>query len=188
MSYYKELVNGNKSLAFITEESFFHQRNSILAIASFIKYQENIKILIVSLGLQNGQYRNVVQKSMDESTVIGNNNDEMPTFYEHEGITFLDFKEIFSFRRRYDESGYSELIGLLTNSFDLILWDVPTLSELKGKKEEYFPILMSFDKISLIIRKAGDSYKSVDDMRVFFSRYGINIKGILFSPKDKGKT
>ena len=184
MSYYRDMANGNKSMAFITHDSHKHLKDSILAIASFIKYQEDLKILIVSLGLENGSYMHVVNECKKHGTVVGENDDNIPTIYEHAGLSFLDFKEIFSFRSRFDETGYGELIDYLVSSYDLVMWDVPKLDDLKVSKEEYFPIFIAFDKVSIVVKKQGDKYEDINEMKKFFNKYGIKIKGILFSPSN----
>ena len=182
MSYYRDMANGNKSMAFITHDSHKHLKDSILAIASFIKYQEDLKILIVSLGLENGSYMHVVDECKKNGTIVGENDENIPTIYEHAGLSFVDFKEIFSFRSKFDETGYGELIEYLVSSYDLVMWDVPKLDDLKVSKEEYFPIFIAFDKVSIVVKKQGDKYEDINEMKKFFNKYGIKIKGILFCP------
>jgi len=182
MSYYRDMANGNKSMAFITHDSHKHLKDSILAIASFIKYQEDLKILIVSLGLENGSYMHVVDECKKNGTIVGENDENIPTIYEHAGLSFLDFKEIFSFRSKFDETGYGELIDYLVSSYDLVMWDVPKLDDLKVSKEEYFPIFIAFDKVSIVVKKQGDKFEDINEMKKFFNKYGIKIKGVLFCP------
>lgn len=182
MKYYADYRIGIKHFAFSGKDVQKSKQKSILAIASFLQYQANIKPLIVSLGVDNTFFHDIRINSLKEGTYV-QKKDKSLTVYKYEGLSIVDLKDLIYQHKKLEGHLYEESIKKLTEFFDIILWDVPDLSVFEKNKELYFPIYMLFEKVSLIVSK-NNKIDEIEGLIDFYSMYGINIKGILFSEDD----
>ena len=86
-----------------------------------------------------------------------------------------------------DIEGYDELITLLFDQYDVVFWDVPDLQKIKSDSERYFPVIMNFDSLSLIVARALSNSRDIREITEFFKGYGISLKGLLFENQSVTK-
>ena len=60
--------------------------------------------------------------------------------------------------------------------------DVPELHKVQSNSERYFPVIMKFESLSIIVAKALSNTKDIKNTMSFFRSYGIELKGLLLDP------
>ncbi len=68
---------------------------------------------------------------------------------------------------------------------EIVLWKMPEHSNILGRVNEYYPSLGKVDSCSLIVASDLTSYREIDEVINFYSKYSIEIKGIVL---DQGKS
>ena len=53
--------------------------------------------------------------------------------------------------------------------------------------EIYYPMIMNFDCLSIIVAQALSKKEDIEELRSFFSGYGINLKGLIVDKNSKEK-
>lgn len=178
-SFYADYSNGMKSFAISSTGYPQSQQNSILGLASFFDHKDDLRIAIISDNLKEGVFRNIVEKSVQKNL---NLTDDVVckalSFHDH--FEFINLEEVLDFVMNEDVEGYDELITALFDQYDVVFWDVPDLDKIKSDSERYFPVIMNFDSLSIIVAKALSNSKDIREITEFFKGYGISLKGLLF--------
>lgn len=178
-SFYSDFSNGMKSFAISSTGYPQSQQNSILGLASFFDHKEDLRIAIISDNLKEGVFSDIVKKSVQKNL---NLTDEVTckalSFYDH--FEFINLEEVLDYVMNEDIEGYDELITALFEQYDVVFWDVPDLEKIKSNSERYFPVIMNFDSLSIIVARALSNSKDIKEITEFFKGYGISLKGLLF--------
>jgi hypothetical protein len=82
----------------------------------------------------------------------------------------------------HPDTTIDEILDQLMDMYDVVFWDVPELYKIQANKEVFFPIIMRFDSLSIIVAKTATNKSEIDDVKSFFLGYGINLKGLLLEP------
>ena len=183
-SFFNDFMSGVKSFAISSTGYQSSQQRSILGIASYFDHQEDVKIGIVSDNLYLGAFRDIVKSStkIDLNFSTLETGFEVSTFYNH--FDFIDLNNIIALGSQLD-SDYEDFLDELMDMYDVIFWDVPELYKLQAEKEIFFPIVMKFESLSIIVAKSNSHTEEVADIKSFFLGYGINLKGLLLDSKKE---
>lgn len=180
-SFYNDFKNGVKSFAISSIGYQNSQQRSILGLASFFDHQEDLKIAIISDNLYLGAFKEMINAGKSNEIIFDGLDEpfEIHSFYEH--FDFIDLNELTAFADSPDTS-MDEILDQLMDMYDVVFWDVPELFKIQSNKETFFPIIMRFDSLSIIVAKSATNKNEVDDVKSFFLGYGINLKGLLLEP------
>jgi len=179
-SYFEDYkIKGIKSFAISSTGYQNSQQKSILGLASFFDHKERVKIGIVSDNLFEGTFKDLIAASELEEVVLA---EGMPplkvySFYNH--FEFLDLRQIVDLVNDKSISFYDEVLDKLVEAYDVVFWDVPELHKVQRNSEKYFPIIMKFENLSIIVSQKLSSAKDIENVKDFFLGYGINLKGLL---------
>lgn len=186
-SFYEDYKRGVKSFAVSSTGYQTSQQNSILGLASFFDHKEDMKIAIVSDNLKEGAFKDIVSISRKEKLELGDNEEpcEYSKFYNH--FDFFDLNLLLDISNNEHTVSYDEVFDSLVDNYDLIFWDVPELHKIKKDSEKYFPVIMKFESLSVIVAQSLSNSKDVKEVKNFFMGYGISLKGLLFDTKQKEK-
>jgi hypothetical protein len=172
-SFYSDYLSGVKSFAITSTGYQTSQQKSILGLASFFDHKEDVKIGIISDNLQQGAFKDIISIckkvnfdlfGLDHQFVI--NMDDLLGLANHDAV--VDYDEVFD-----------QVIDM----YDVIFWDVPELHKIQLHAEQYFPVIMKFESISIIVAKALSKRSDIEEIKRFFLGYGINLKGLLLAEK-----
>jgi hypothetical protein len=167
-SFMHDFENGKKNFAFTSTGYKQAQQRTVLALASFFDHNLPLKIAIISDQLENGIFEELVRNSDNATT---GNNINLKRFYHH--FDFITFDTILKLSS--NENALSEL----SNSYDLILWDIPDLDRVKNKTDIYLPIMNLFDSLTVIVSQNIASQKEMHELRKYFMNYGVGVKDLV---------
>ncbi len=186
-SFYEDYKAGVKSFAVSSTGYQTSQQTSILGLASFFDHKDDLKIAIVSDNLNDGAFKDIVSISKKEKLEIEDGEEpcDYYRFYGH--FDFFDLENLLNFSNDESSASYDEVFDNLVDNYDLIFWDVPELYKIKKNSERYFPVIMKFESLSIIVAQSLSSSKDIKEVQNFFMGYGINLKGLLFDTKQKQK-
>jgi len=179
-SFYEDYkTKGVKSFAISSTGYQDSQQKSILGLASFFDHKTKIKIGIISDNLFDGTFKDLLMASELEDVIIG---EKIPalkiySFYDH--FEFLDLKQVVDLVNDHSIAYYDEVLDKLIENYDIIFWDVPELQKIQKNSEKFFPIIMKFESLSIIVSQRSSSAKDIEEIKNFFLGYGINLKGLL---------
>ena len=177
-SFYEDFKNGIKSFAISSTGYQNSQQRSILGLASFFDHQERLKICIVSDNLYLGAFKELIDAGSTSELSFESTKKHLEVINFHEHFDFLEMGLILELVDQETED-FEEIIDEILDRYDVVFWDVPELYKIQAEKQLYFPIIMRFDSLSIIVAKSASSREEVEDLKSFFLGYGINLKGLL---------
>lgn len=183
-SFYEDYISGVKSFAISSTGYQTSQQKTILGLASFFDHKDDYKIAIVSDNLQQGAFSDIVSISKTyESSLFGEDYKiKVKSFYNH--FDFINLNDLLDLSANQELGEYDSVFDYIVDSYDLVFWDVPELHKIQLDSERYFPMIMKFESISIIVSKKISKQSDIDELQQFFLGYGINMKGLLFEEKN----
>ncbi len=183
-SFYEDFISGVKSFAISSTGYQTSQQKTILGLASFFDHKDDYKIAIISDNLDQGAFADIVSISKPvEGPILGDNFSlNINSFYNH--FDFINLDEVLKLSNDHKLAEYDNVFDSIVDYYDLVFWDVPELHKIQLDPELYFPMIMKFESISIIVSKQITKQSDVDDLKKFFLGYGINMKGLLFEEKN----
>ncbi|GAB4410510.1 MAG: hypothetical protein OHK0056_13540 [Bacteriovoracaceae bacterium] len=179
-SFYKDYLSGVKSFAITSTGYQSSQQNSILGLASFFDHkEEGLKIAIISDNLYLGAFKDIVSISQKHFLpILKDGKDcEVIGFYGH--FDFIDLSQLLDYANDCETEAYDEIFDSIVDHYDIVFWDVPELHKIQRNSEKYFPVIMKFESLSIIVAQSLSSAKDIEEIKYFFLGYGINLKGLL---------
>lgn len=179
-SFYKDYLAGVKSFAITSTGYQSSQQNSILGLASFFDHkEENLKIAIISDNLYLGAFKDIVAISQKHQVPLFKDGGdcEVMGFYGH--FDFVDLTNLLEYANDCETEAYDEIFDSVVDHYDIVFWDVPELHKIQKNSEKYFPVIMKFESLSIIVAQSLSSASDVEEIKNFFLGYGINLKGLL---------
>ena len=183
-SFYEDYISGVKSFAISSTGYQTSQQKTILGLACFFDHKDDYKIAIVSDNLQQGAFSDIVSISKTyESSLFGEDYKiKVKSFYNH--FDFINLNDLLDLSANQELGEYDSVFDYIVDSYDLVFWDVPELHKIQLDSERYFPMIMKFESISIIVSKKISKQSDIDELQQFFLGYGINMKGLLFEEKN----
>ena len=185
--FYDDYKKGVKSFAVSPTGYQLSQQTSILGLASFFDHKEDMKIAIVSDNLLEGAFKDIVSISKKGKLEVGESEEPCKVFSFYGHFDFFVLDELLDLSNNETSASYEEVFDSLVDSYDLIFWDVPELHKIKKDSEKYFPVIMKFESLSIIVAQSLSNSRDIKDVQNFFMGYGINLKGLLFDTKQREK-
>jgi hypothetical protein len=179
-SFHTDYVNGVSSFAIASTGYQTSQQKTILGLASFFDHKEDLRIGIISDNLYDCVFKNIVKTSdtfeyeYDDSGV----KIEIHNFHDH--FEFIDFNKLIRITNRKKVDSVEDFIEQIVDQYDIVFWDVPELFKIENDSEAYFPYIMKYESISIIVTQKLSKKTDIDEIKQFFIGYGINLKGLLF--------
>ena len=182
-SFYSDYCSGVKSFAITSTGYQSSQQKTILGLASFFDHKEDIKIGIISDNLNDGAFKDIISISKDiKYNPWGENKEiKIKNFYNH--FEFIDLNRLLALAIDRELDIDTKVFEHIIDLYDVVFWDVPELYKIQLDSEKYFPVIMKFESISIIVAKSLSKKSDVEDIKKFFLGYGINLKGLLLDKK-----
>jgi hypothetical protein len=178
-NFYKDFKSGFRHFSFANIGASESQKRSILGIASFMYYFENLRILIVTNSLNGSFYDQFNQDHNKTVTSISSYPEFEYNLLHHEGLNYLDVNEIQDKSRSHQVKGTEYLVKKIVEDYDVVFYDLPQIVETKSQYDVYFPILQMIENVTFVVNLKGNSYSQLDDLKNFFSSYKIHLKGLI---------
>lgn len=184
-SFYTDYQAGVKSFAITSTGYQTSQQKTILGLASFFDHKEDLKIGIISDNLKQGAFKDIVSisKTVKYDYWGADKFVEIKSFYNH--FEFINLDQLLKLARDNDLGEYDEVFDHIVDLYDIVFWDVPELHKFQVDSEGYFPVIMKFESISIIVAQSLTKKSDIEDIKKFFLGYGINLKGLLLEDKKK---
>lgn len=182
-SFYTDYQAGVKSFAITSTGYQTSQQKTILGLASFFDHKEDLKIGIISDNLKQGAFKDIVSisKTVKYDYWGADKTVEIKSFYNH--FEFINLNQLLTLARDNNLGEYDEVFDHIVDLYDIVFWDVPELHKFQMDSEGYFPVIMKFESISIIVAQSLTKKSDIEDIKKFFLGYGINLKGLLLEDK-----
>lgn len=178
-TFYDDFKQGYKHFSFSHLGASEAQKKTILGIASFIHYYENLRILIVTHKMDDTYYEQFKTEEQQVRAHISVYPDFHYTTYFHEGLNYLEVSEIIKNSKLHQVKGTEYLLQKLVDDYDIVFYDLPSVLEKKAQYDVYFPLLQLIQNVSFIVSTNKNSFTQVEELRSYFSNYNIKIKGVV---------
>jgi hypothetical protein len=186
-SFMKDFGMGAKSFAITSTGYKTSQQRTILALATFFDHVKPMKIAIITNQLLNGAFHEMVQASKDSEfriPTLSAKTIPMKSFYHH--FDFIDFQSLLNLSNlEATNFDFEHALAELVKSYDVLFWDIPDIETFKTNHKAYYPISMHFDSLSIIVSQSLSKAKEVENLKNFFTDYGVNVKGLLLDYSTK---
>ena len=183
-SFYTDYMAGVKSFAITSTGYQTSQQKTILGLASFFDHKEDLKIGVVSDNLFQGAFKDIVtlSKKVNYDYFGDDHTIQIYSFYNH--FEFIDMNQLLELSNDAEVGDYDEVLDHFVDLYDIVFWDVPELHKIQIDSERYFPVIMKFESISIIVAQSLSKKGDIEDIKKFFLGYGINLKGLLLEEKS----
>ena len=183
-AYLEDFKNGLRSFAFSSLGVTDSKQKSIFGICSFFNYHTDVNTLIVSEDFKKSFFSFYIKELKPKNKPIFKDG-ESYKLYSGPGFDILDFYEVKKIYSKVSHYDYEEFLRELTNKYDLVLWDLPNMDILDENKEIFFPVIRMLDNVSLVVRGKETSINHIRSLADYYSKYQVDIKGVLFDSKKK---
>jgi hypothetical protein len=183
-TYFDDYKNGIKCFAIASTGYGDSQQRTALGIASLFDSLIKIKICIVSDNLNRGIFKEFVEKSTEVELKLDEDISVLTyQFYSH--FTFVDLRKISMLAHNFDQP--RKIFKKLKDHYDVIFYDVPDLDSIRDDFSIYFSMVQTFDSVSIIVAQNISSEIEVNEVRDFFTAYGISLKGLVIDQVGEEK-
>lgn len=187
-SFYSDYRVGVKSFAITSTGYQTSQQKTILGLASFFDHKEELKICIISDNLVQGAFKDIVSISKKvhydfwgkEKSIL------IHSFYNH--FEFIDLNKLMDLAADKSLGEFDEIYDHIMDMYDVVFWDVPELHKIQINSEKYFPVIMKYESISIIVAQSISKKDDIEEIKRFFLGYGINLKGLLLEERTSSNT
>lgn len=179
-SFHEDYKAGQKFFLFSNVFAEADQQKTILGVASFLQYFDNVRVLVISSKLDQSFFKKVLTSVEKEELRISSRKLKTAQFYFHQGMTFVDGDSLMT-KKASDEMSFEQIIGQLYQLFDCILFDLPNVKDDKAYMDFYFQVYKKADSVSLVFAKNTSTFKEVSSSLHHFNSYNIRIKGALMA-------
>jgi hypothetical protein len=161
------------------------QHRVILAASGLLqRYNMNEK-----LGIVINSKSLVLQKFIKKSEKYERkfNSSSILNYNFHKKFDFTVMEEFVKYYDQHTELEYYNLINDYNEDNDIILWDLPLISEIKGNHGLYMPLLQEMNDIFLVLPATGTTKDELTLIKEYFTNFNIEIRGVMLET-DKSKT
>lgn len=185
-SFFSDFRLGVKSFAISSTGYQTSQQKTILGLASFFDHKEDLKICIISDNLIQGAFKDIISISKRINYDFWGKEKpvQIYSFYNH--FEFVNLDELLDLANDRDIDEYDEVFDHIVDMYDVVFWDVPELHKIQVNSEKYFPVIMKYESISIIVAQSLSKKDDIEDLKKFFLGYGINLKGLLLEERTSG--
>lgn len=180
-SFYENYKSGTKYFSFSNIQSSEAQKSSILGIASFIHYHDNVRILIVCPEMKDSMFAGfAAEENRTTASAKAIKNFHYDTFC-HEGLNYLEISEI---KERCKEAEIKDQVFVLENmlnEYDVVFFDLPATREMKAEYEIYFSVLQLVQNVSIIVELGKSNFTEIKTLQEFFENYKVKVNGVILS-------
>ncbi len=186
-SFYKDYLTGIKSFAVTSTGYQTSQQKTILGLASFFDHKEDVKIGIISDNLETGAFKDIIAISKKVDIPLHDGSSAIPvhSFYEH--FEFINLNDLLNLAADSSIGEFDGVYDQVVDHFDVLFWDVPELHKIQLNSEVYFPVIMKYESISIIVAQSVTKTEDIEELKRFFLGYGINLKGLLLEESTAKK-
>ncbi len=185
-SFYRDFKAGKRSFGFGHVNSGDAQKRSILGVASFIKYFDDLKILVVTdkmegtfFGPFKSQGRPLTAPSLERVDLKS----EITDAY---GVHYLELNRLVEEHKDRSGKKVPAMIKSILMDYDLVLVDLPPEKDRKDHYNVYLPFLQSLDHVTLSISLRQSRFSEIQEMKDYFASYKIPIKGTVIDRRLEG--
>ncbi len=178
-SFFKDFKSGVKYFGFSQLNSPGAQEKTILGIATFMHYFENLKILVISDTLKDTFFNSFLSQGTKQKASISIYPEFKYELYTHEAINFLEMSEIIHRSQEHQIKGFEYLYKSLVEDYDVVLFNLPLTGVTKNRFSFYFPVFQSLESMTLTVSVQNDKYIQIEELKNFFNNYKIKIKGCM---------
>lgn len=183
-SYLRDYQSGIKSMGFSSYNLQEEGEKTIFGISSFFNYHDDLNICIVTNHLEGSFYTSILGELEVRTDIYTDENVEYDLFHA-DGNDFISFDEIINIECQSNHTGPEDFIDYLSEKYDLILWDLPSLEYMNNSREIFFPIVRALESLTLIVAAEVSRGRELDTLISYFEKYQVPIKGVLFSGSNK---
>ncbi len=185
-SFYRDFKAGKRSFGFGHVNSGDAQKRSILGVASFIKYFDDLKILVVTDKMEGTffapfktQGRSLAAPSLARVDLRS----EVTDAY---GVHYLELHRLIEDHKVDSGKRVPAMIKSIMEDYDLVLVDLPPEKERKDQYNVYLPFLQALDHVTLSISLRESRFSEIQEMKDYFASYKIPIKGTVIDRRLEG--
>lgn len=183
--FYRDLESGLKSFAFTGQGDIVPQQSTILGLSAYFSYHMKITTTVFTESFKYSKY-NCSDKEIatDEIMVTPDLSIKVNCYQDLRVIEYCELQKIIEFA---DVNLLEDTLESIIDNNELIFWDLPTPKEMEKATELYFPITRIIDNVSLIVKPNNSKIKSILDLKEYFEKYHIQIKGMIMSDQAEEK-
>ena len=180
-SFLSDFKQGVKSFAISSTDYKSAQQRTVLALACYFDHLFDMRILIISDSLHRGIFTDIMVERTVGSVYIPNTDKTIEVSHFHHHFDLIDLSDLLHLNKTAKPNfEFENAVQNLMKSYDIIFWDTPTINVYKQNPASYNQTLNYFESLTIIVSQSVSHSKDVNELKEYFSSFGVNIKGVLF--------
>lgn len=179
---YEELYQeGNKSFAVISTGYPELQQRVILSVASLLQKNAPSRKMLLIMNSHSVILRKFLNNAVPNRVTYLDHDIKIYNFYGlYEMVILGNVIDV-----DYDTSlkKYNRYIKKVAASYDMILWDLPLIDDIKSRYGHYYPILELLTNLFLVLPSKGSQKDEISYIRDYFANFNIEISGLVQESK-----
>jgi hypothetical protein len=176
-SFYRDFKAGKRSFGFGNVTAADAQKRSILGVASFIKYFDDLKVLVVTEQMAGTFFAPFKTQGQRLTATPTDPRDVGYEVIEAYGVHYLELGQFLAAAPGRPRRKIASIVKRLRADYDLLLVDLPPERARLDRYDVYLPFLQTLDHVTLSVCLRGSRFSELREMKDYFSSYKIPIKG-----------
>lgn len=182
--YFHEYQKGKKNFALYADKEEVNSHETLLGLASYFNYHENVKATIVIDNFATSTISKYLKNIQRESRTYDSIEIDVLT---SDGIDVIEFSSLHHLCKKLGRDGFEHLIESIFSTSEISFWDFPNLRNIDEDKEFYFPLIQKINSFSVLLARGKSKSSALRSFLNYAKKYSMKIDGVLFDKGSKGK-
>lgn len=170
-----DIVAGKKLFALLPTGNKKLQELTVLGLASYLNYQHQRRVLILTHGVANTVYKRI--DDLGEDIVVSENTSSSAVLTsESDGIALFDLDSL----NLYSIEKAQATLNTLIKFYDVVLFDVRSIQLIPAQASYYFYLFTLIDNLSMVIHKNETKFTQLTKLIDTAKSYNIELKGMIW--------
>lgn len=179
--YFQEFQKSKKSFGFYAGSSLQDSHETLLGLASYFNYHEDLKVTLVVDNFKKSVLSRYLKESHTEIRSFAQQTYEVIIA---DGVEVFEYTTLRHFALKLGRENLELFLDELINDSEISLWDIPDLDIIEQEREFFFQLMRKIDSTSIILSRGKSKAATLKKFLDYTKKYNLRIDGVLF---DKGR-
>lgn len=175
LQFQEDILQQKKLFAILATNNKKLQEISILGLASYLNYQHQHRVLILSHKIQNTAFKRLEDEGTD--LVHTQNGQDVVATADCDGVAIYDLDDLALYKAEKAQA----IINILVKKYDVVLFDLKSVQFIPANASYYFYLFTLIDNLSIVIHKNQTKFSQLNKILNSIKNYNLALKGVIWS-------
>lgn len=181
-SFVDELKDGANHFAISSVMHADDRISTCWGIASAMNFMMNRQVAIICEKVSD-EYRRLAPNMERGSLQMTRYGTELQ-YWRAGGITIYSIYDFVDVIYNLSPAAVQTFLNEFAHCVGIVIWDLPTLSEVDAKRHLYIPVFEALSSLSVVVNR-GEDMRQLDKLVRYYQRYGVKILGAIYGKKEQ---